>query len=67
MPVEFIRCPVCKQKLALQPYIAPGALVVCANVACGANLRVVSRQPARVEQVPESATYSADYRPESYG
>lgn len=67
MALEVVKCPVCKQKLALQAYVAVGALVVCANVHCGADLRVTSRRPARVEQVPESATYSVDFRPESYG
>ncbi|MBX0326508.1 hypothetical protein K2Z83_02215 [Oscillochloris sp. ZM17-4] len=67
MPVEFVRCPVCKQKLGLQSYVAPGALLVCANITCGADLRVVSRNPARVDLVPQSETYSAEYRPESYG
>jgi lysine biosynthesis protein LysW len=67
MGLEVVKCPVCKQKLALQDYVAVGALVVCANLNCGADLRVVSRRPARVEEVPESATYSVDFRPESYG
>jgi hypothetical protein len=67
MGVEIVRCPVCQQKLGLQDYVAVGTLLVCANVACETNLRVTSRRPARVERVPESATYSADYRPESYG
>lgn len=67
MSVEIVHCPICKQKLALQAYVAPETLVVCANVACGSSLRVVSREPLKVELVPESATYSADYRPESYG
>jgi hypothetical protein len=67
MGVEFVRCPACNQKLGLQDYVAAGSLLVCANVACEANLRVISRHPTRVEQVPESTTYSVDYRPESYG
>jgi hypothetical protein len=67
MPVEIVRCPACKQRLALQGYVAVDAVLACASAACGASLRVVSRHPARVERVPESATYSADYQPESYG
>jgi lysine biosynthesis protein LysW len=67
MPVEFVQCPVCRQKLALQGYVSVGTLLVCANVSCGTDLRVVSRGPARVEQAPQSETYSAEYRPESYG
>lgn len=67
MPVEFVRCPTCKQKLAVQEYIIPGTLVVCANLRCGTSLRVSSRRPLRVEPVPEVETYKAEYRPESYG
>ncbi|NNJ09045.1 hypothetical protein EKD04_001745 [Chloroflexales bacterium ZM16-3] len=67
MAVEIVQCPVCKQKLGLQDYVTINTLLVCANVMCGTNLRVLSRHPTHVEQVPESATYSADSRPESYG
>jgi lysine biosynthesis protein LysW len=67
MGVEIVRCPACKQRLGLQSYVVVGALLACANETCAANLRVVSLHPLRVEQVPESATYSVDYRPESYG
>jgi alpha-aminoadipate/glutamate carrier protein LysW len=67
MPVEFIKCPVCKQKLALQEYVAVGTLVVCANVKCGSSLRIGSRRPLRVAVVTEAETYKVDYRPESYG
>jgi lysine biosynthesis protein LysW len=67
MGVEIFQCPACKQKLGLQDYVAPGALLVCANETCGASLRIVSLHPPHVEQVPESETYSVDYQPESYG
>ncbi len=67
MAVEFVRCPNCKQRLALQPYVIEGALVVCANEKCGTSLRITRRRPLRVEAVPESETYHVDYRPESYG
>lgn len=67
MAVEIVRCPVCKQKLGLQDYVAVNTLLVCANVSCGADLRVLSRHPSRVEQVPQKATYHVDHRPESYG
>jgi hypothetical protein len=67
MGVEIVRCPACKQKLGLQDYVAVGTLLVCANVACGSDLRVVARRPLKVERVPQSATYSSDSRPESYG
>lgn len=67
MAVEFIKCPTCKQKLAVQDYVKDGALVVCANLKCGTSLRIVGRRPMRVEAVPEADTYKPDYRPESYG
>jgi ssDNA-binding Zn-finger/Zn-ribbon topoisomerase 1 len=65
--VEVVKCPVCKQKLALQRYIAPGMRVVCANPKCDTTMRVVSRKPARVERVPFNQTRNADSSPESYG
>ncbi|ACL25762.1 MAG: hypothetical protein KatS3mg055_0414 [Chloroflexus sp.] len=67
MSVEIVKCPSCKQKLAIFPYVPVGGLVVCANRNCGADLRLVSRKPARVELVPQQETYTVDYRPESYG
>ncbi|MBK9941277.1 MAG: hypothetical protein U0Z44_15750 [Kouleothrix sp.] len=65
MPLEFVRCPVCKQKLALQEYTIVGSEVVCAN--CETNLRVASRRPLRIQQIAIEDTYNADSRPESYG
>lgn len=67
MPVEFVKCPVCKQKLAVFDYMTVGTLVVCANLKCGTSLRVLQRRPLRVEAVPEVETHKVDYRPESYG
>ena len=68
MPLEFIRCPVCKQKLGLQDYVqVVGTEMVCANLKCETNLRVTSRRPLRVEQIPIESTYNVDDRPESYG
>ena len=67
MAVEFVRCPNCKQRLAVQSYVTVGALVVCANVKCGTSLRITRRHPLNVEAVPETETYKVDYRPESYG
>jgi len=63
--LEFATCPVCKQKLALQDYVAVGAEVVCAN--CETNLRVENRRPLRLVQIPVTDTFNADSRPESYG
>lgn len=67
MAVTFVKCPNCKQKLAVYDYIADDAQLVCANVRCGTSLRLVTRRPLRVEAVPEPETYTVDYRPESYG
>lgn len=67
MSVELVKCPTCKQRLAVQEYVMDGAMVVCANLRCGTSLRILSRRPLRVEPVPEPETYKVDYRPESYG
>lgn len=67
MKVEFVKCPTCKQKLAIFPYMTMNTLVVCANLRCGTSLRITARKPLRVEVVPEAQTYAVDYRPESYG
>jgi alpha-aminoadipate carrier protein LysW len=64
--LEFATCPVCKQKLALQDYMAlVGAEVVCNN--CETNLRVERRKPLRLVRVPVEETFNASSRPESYG
>ncbi|MFV9505008.1 MAG: hypothetical protein AB4911_10645 [Oscillochloridaceae bacterium umkhey_bin13] len=67
MSVEKVKCPNCKQKLAIFPYMTVGTLVVCANLTCGTSLRILAQRPIKVEAVPEPETYSVDYRPESYG
>ena len=67
MALEFVTCPVCKQRLALQGYMLVGTEVVCANKHCETNLRVTKRDPLRVEQIPIEATFNIDSRPESYG
>ncbi len=67
VPIEFVKCPTCKQKLAILEYVTTGTLVVCANLKCDTSLRIISRGPVRVEAVPEAETYKADYRPASYG
>lgn len=63
--MEETRCPVCKQKLAVQAYVIVGTELVCAN--CETNLRITKRRPLRVEQIPIEETYNVDSRPESYG
>lgn len=65
--VEFVKCPVCKQKLAVHKYVVVGTTVVCANPNCETRLRIVSRKPIRVEQVPIEQTLNPDASPESYG
>lgn len=67
MAIVFVRCPRCRQKLALMPYVNEGTLVVCANPDCGTSLRLIQRKPPKVEEVPEQDTRVPDYRPESYG
>ncbi len=67
MPVEFVECPVCHQKLALQEYVLKGTEVVCANPKCLTTLRVDQRSPLRVSVVPTDQTRNANSRPESYG
>ena len=67
MAVEFVRCPNCRQRLAVYMYVTDGAMLVCANVKCGTSLRITRRNPLRVEAVPEVETFKVDYRPESYG
>jgi hypothetical protein len=62
----FATCPVCKQKLALQDYMAlVGVEVVCSN--CETNLRVESSRPLRLSLMPVEETFNASSRPESYG
>lgn len=68
MPIAFISCPVCKQKLALQDYAqVVGTEFVCANAACETNLRVTNGRPLRVEKIAIETTFNANDRPESYG
>ncbi|MBC8161030.1 MAG: hypothetical protein H7Z42_07405 [Roseiflexaceae bacterium] len=65
MALEFVTCPVCKQRLGLISYIGAGTDVVCAN--CETNLRVEQRNPLKVRQIAIEETYNANDRPESYG
>lgn len=60
----MISCPVCKQKLMLTFTMLVGSLVVCPQ--CDTDLRITSRNPDRVEAVPEEETLNADGKPESY-
>jgi hypothetical protein len=67
MRVEFVVCPVCKQKLAVQGYVGAGSHIVCANPTCNTSLRIVNRNPIKADQVPIEQTFNRDHRPESYG
>ncbi len=64
MAIEFVTCPVCKQKLGVYDYMTDGADVVCAN--CETNLRITQHNPIKVELLPIDATYNGNDRPESY-
>jgi uncharacterized protein YbaR (Trm112 family) len=65
MALEFVACPVCKQRLAIYDYMTVGSEVVCDN--CETTLRIEKRRPLRVEPLPVEATFNVDSRPESYG
>lgn len=67
MAVEFVQCPECKQKLAVQGYVVVGSSIVCANPKCNTSLRVVNRNPIKTERLTQQETFNADSRPESYG
>lgn len=60
----MISCPVCKQKLMLTYTMLVGSMVVCPQ--CDTDLRITSRNPDRVEAVPEAETLNAEGKPESY-
>jgi len=65
--LEFVTCPVCKQKLLIQDYVTVGSEMVCANKKCESTLRIESRRPLRIKLVPYTATLDSDSQPESYG
>lgn len=60
----MLTCPRCQQKLMLTFTMLRGSIVVCPK--CGADLRIVSRDPDRVEVLPPEATLNANAKPESY-
>jgi lysine biosynthesis protein LysW len=66
LPEEFgmIACPRCKQKLMLTSTMLRDAVVVCPQ--CGSDLRVLSRNPDKVEVLAPEATLDANSKPESY-
>ena len=65
MGVELTVCPVCQQRLAIQPYTTVGTLLVCVD--CETNLRIVKMSPVKVERVDIEVTRNVDSRPEAYG
>lgn len=67
VPLEIVRCPVCRQKLGIQEYVIVGTEVVCANMNCLSSMRIVRRRPLQVELITEAETYNVNDRPESYG
>ncbi len=66
MAVEFVQCPVCKQKLAVQGYVVVGSSIVCANPNCNTSLRITQRNPIKAERLTYEETRNPDHRPESY-
>ncbi|NJK82007.1 MAG: hypothetical protein HC876_10140 [Chloroflexaceae bacterium] len=67
MTLEIVKCPTCKQKLGVQPYIQVGSRISCANPGCNTMLLITKRHPIQVEVVPYKETLNADSSPESYG
>lgn len=65
MALEFVACPVCKQRLGIFHYTTVGSEVVCVN--CETSLRIENRRPLRVVPMQAEETFNADSRPESYG
>lgn len=60
----MVDCPRCAQKLMLTFTMLPDSIVVCPQ--CGADLRIVSRDPDQLEVLPPEATRNANAKPESY-
>ncbi len=59
-----ITCPVCKKALFLLPTMRVGSQLGCVN--CDNVLQITSRNPDKLEAVPETATLNPDSKPESY-
>lgn len=60
----MVNCPECKQKLRLPPTMLVDAKVICPK--CGNHLRVVSRDPVRLEVLGPGSTLNKNAKPESY-
>ena len=57
-------CPRCQQKLMLKFTMLPGSTVICPS--CDASLKIVSRDPDRLEVTGDKAPLNANAKPESY-
>lgn len=60
----MMACPRCEQKLRLNFTMLPGATVICPK--CAAALKIVSRDPDKVEVVGENGPMTVNAKPESY-
>lgn len=58
------QCPRCKQKLMLSYTMLAGSTVICPT--CAASLKIVSRDPNKVEVVGDKMLNNANAKPESY-
>ena len=61
----MISCPRCQQKLKMNFTMLAGTTVICPT--CGATLKVLSRDPDRVEMIGEKGPLNVNAKPESYG
>lgn len=57
-------CPRCKQKLKLSFTMLVGSTVICPT--CAASLKIVSRDPEKVEVTGDKMPQNANAKPESY-
>jgi Zn finger protein HypA/HybF involved in hydrogenase expression len=60
----MITCPKCQQKLKLNFTMLAGTTVICPT--CSSSLKIVSRDPDRVELTGEKIPNTKNAKPESY-
>ena len=60
----MIACPRCNQKLMLNLTMLAGSTVICPT--CDASLRIVSRDPDKLEVTGDLSPRNANAKPESY-
>jgi hypothetical protein len=58
------QCQRCKQKLMLSRTMLAGSTVICPT--CAASLKIVSRDPNKMEVVGDKMPNNANAKPESY-